>query len=189
MKKIILASASPRRSELLKSHGVDFTVITAPVDEREIEKNYTLPQDTVSALSYAKAKAVFNAHPNCVVIGADTCVALDNVIFGKPKDENDAFGMLKALSGKTHNVFTGVTILSKNKSITYCAKTGVVFNNLTDSEINNYIATGEPMDKAGAYGIQGMGKALVSHYEGDYENVVGLPSDAAAKLSEIAGEE
>jgi len=186
MKNIILASASPRRADLLKSHGVEFTVITADVDERQIEKNYTLPKDMVSALSFAKAKAVFDIHPDSIVIGADTCVALNDNIFGKPQNEKDAFGMLSALSGKRHSVFTGVTILSKNKKITYCVETGVVFNNLSDTQINDYISTKEPMDKAGAYGIQGKGKALVSHFEGDYENIVGLPSGTADILLKIA---
>lgn len=168
---IILASKSPRRQELIGLITTDFVVKSAQVDE-------TLPQGispgkAVEYLSSIKAQPF--ANDTDIVIGADTVVAIDNTILGKPTDKNDAHRMLAMLSGKWHSVLTGVTIIKGDKNITFHQETKVKFLDLTDSEIDSYIATGEPMDKAGAYGIQGYGSLLVDRIDGDYFNVVGLP--------------
>lgn len=173
MSEIILASASPRRKELLALAGVDFTVKVADVEE-VIPENAS-PDEVVMSLARQKAQAVAQENPESIVIGSDTVVALDGVILGKPKDEEDAVRMLKALSGRSHTVFTGVAIIRGEKISNFCEATEVVFNKLTDDEIRNYVATKEPMDKAGAYGIQGKGCILVEKIVGDYFNVVGLP--------------
>lgn len=173
MAKVILASASPRRKELLSLAGVDFTVKVADVEE--IIPENASPDEVVRSLALQKAQAVAKDNPDCIVIGSDTVVALDGVILGKPKDEENAKQMLTALSGRSHTVYTGVALIHGEKIKNFCEATEVVFNELTDEEIVNYIATKEPMDKAGAYGIQGKGCVLVEKIKGDYFNVVGLP--------------
>lgn len=173
---IILASQSPRRKELLKLCGFDFEI--KPADADETLPDGITPREAVCQLSKIKARAV-NDNEN-IIIGADTVVALGNEILGKPLDEEDAFLMLKKLSGKIHSVFTGVTLIKKDKEITFAEETKVEFYPLTDEEIKDYIKTKEPMDKAGAYGIQGFGGLLVKSISGDYNNVVGLP---VAKLN------
>ncbi|MGN0530280.1 MAG: Maf family protein [Eubacterium sp.] len=168
---IILASKSPRRQELLKLITEDFVVKSASVDEAlpsGIE-----PCEAVLYLSRIKAEP-FKSE-NDIVIGADTVVALGNEILGKPENDEDAARMLKMLSGKEHNVFTGVTVSKNGKSRSFYEKTAVKFFDLTNDEINAYVATGECSDKAGAYGIQGKGSLLVEKITGDYFNVVGLP--------------
>ena len=130
----------------------------------------------VEELSLRKAQAAAKkAGPNDLIIAADTVVALDGAVLGKPRDEEDAFAMLSALSGREHRVYTGVTVLQGEQTVTEHEETAVTFRPLEDGEIRGYIATGEPMDKAGAYGIQGLGALLVSGIRGDYDNVVGLP--------------
>lgn len=172
MKKI-LASASPRRRELLTLAGIEYEVI--PSECEEALPDEITPDDAVKELAGQKAEDVFKRHSDCMIIAADTVVALGNTILGKPKDEEDAFNMLSSLSGKTHTVYTGVCLKAQNKTdIFYCA-TDVEFYELSEKEIRAYIATGEPMDKAGAYGIQGKGFVLVKGIRGDYFNVVGLP--------------
>lgn len=172
--KIVLASKSPRRKELLSMLDLEFEIITADIDE-------TLNPDisvceTVSHLSYQKAAAVAEkVDEDTVIISADTVVEYGGKIFGKPKDEFDAEKTLKLLSGNTHNVFTGVTVLQGKKSLTETVKTEVSFRDISDSEISAYIKSREPMDKAGAYGIQGRASKFVNHINGDYFNVVGLP--------------
>ncbi|MBP3447313.1 MAG: septum formation inhibitor Maf [Clostridia bacterium] len=173
MADIILASASPRRRELLALAGVDFAVKVADVEE-VIPENAS-PDEVVKSLAIQKASAVAQENPDSIVIGSDTVVALDGVILGKPRDEEDAVRMLKTLSGRSHTVYTGVAIIYGEKTSNFCEATEVVFNSLTDEEIRNYVATKEPMDKAGAYGIQGKGCVLVEKIVGDYFNVVGLP--------------
>ncbi|MDE5985018.1 MAG: Maf family protein, partial [Eubacterium sp.] len=168
---IILASKSPRRKELLSLITEDFVIKTADVDEN-LPKDIT-PNKAVEYLSKIKAEPFNNGSDT--IIGADTVVAIDGIILGKPKNRNDAFRMLKMLSGKYHSVFTGVTVIKPNDSITYSVETKVKFFDLTDDEINNYINTDEPYDKAGSYGIQGKGALLVEKIDGDYFNVVGLP--------------
>lgn len=198
--KIVLASASPRRRELLSSLGFDYTVVVSGVEEKVTE---TEPYRVVEQLSAQKAGDVLRrlvtatgertesqtvaARRNMddpiwdlLVIGADTIVALDGQILGKPEDEEDAARMLKLLSGRTHQVYTGVTLYCHNhrgetRQHTFHECTQVHFFPMTEEEIRWYISTGEPMDKAGAYGIQGLGCRFVRAIEGDYSNVVGLP--------------
>lgn len=177
-KSVILASSSPRRSELLSAAGVDFTVDAADIDENIA---ITDPATLVEELSRRKAHAVCDRHPGCIIIGADTVVAYDDMILGKPKDEEDAVRMLKELSGRTHSVLTGVTLICTDdaggvmKETTFHESTSVTFHSLGTEQIREYVATGEPMDKAGSYAIQGKGAALIASIDGDYENVVGLP--------------
>lgn len=173
MKKIILASASPRRKELLTLAGIDFTVQQADIEEKIAPD--LKPFEVVEQLAFQKASAVAEKSKDCIVIGSDTVVSLDNKILGKPKSENEAKEMLKLLSGKTHKVYTGVAIISDEKNVSFYEETEVEFYELTDREIADYVATGEPMDKAGAYGIQGKGCVLIKRINGDYFNVVGLP--------------
>ena len=171
---LVLASASPRRSELLKQVGLQFEVITSEADE-------TLPdgidpESAVLALSERKADAVMPKAGGRTLIAADTVVALDGEIFGKPKDASDAERMLKKLSGRTHSVFTGVCIIfSDGRKERFAVETKVTFDTLSEEKISAYIESGEPMGKAGAYAIQGRGASLVTGIEGDYANVVGLP--------------
>lgn len=175
---IILASKSPRRQELLKLITSDFCIKSAEVDETLPEG--IAPKEAVEYLSKIKAQPFENGIDT--IIGADTVVAVNGTILGKPENEEDAFNMLKMLSGKEHSVFTGVTVIKPEKSTTFSVCTKVKFFDLTDDEIRKYISTGEPMDKAGAYGIQGYGALLVEKIDGDYFNVVGLP---VSKLSRV----
>lgn len=173
MSEIILASASPRRKKLLSTAGLDFTVKVADVEE--IIPENASPDEVVKSLALQKAQAVAKNNPDSIVIGSDTVVALDGIILGKPKDAEDAVKMLKALSGRSHTVYTGVALINGEKIKNFCEATEVEFYPLTEDEIRSYVATGEPMDKAGAYGIQGKGCVLVRKIDGDYFNVVGLP--------------
>ena len=171
---IILASQSPRRRELLERMGLPFRVITPDIDER-MERSLP-PGELVAAISAEKARAVAaQAGPDAIVIAADTVVALDGAVLGKPAGESDAARMLSALSGRTHQVFTGLTVARGTDVRTVSEETAVTFRPLTAAEIAAYVRTGEPMDKAGAYGIQGYGALLVEGIRGDYYNVMGLP--------------
>ncbi len=190
MSRIILASASPRRKELLEQIGIDFEICPAKGEE-VITK--TVPSEVVCELSEQKAMEVAQlitqydeAHrdittpADIMVIGADTVVAYGSQILGKPKDEEDARRMLTMLAGNTHSVYTGVTLVFINKDgragkKTFYEKTDVVMHNMSQKQISGYIATGEPMDKAGSYGIQGKCAIYVKEIHGDYNNVVGLP--------------
>lgn len=176
MGKLILASASPRRRELLSLTGLPFTVMAGNGEEVISTED---PARAVSELSRQKAEAVLlRTEDGDTVIGADTVVALDGRILGKPADKADAFRMLRMLQGRDHAVYTGVTILKKNSGtapVTFAERTAVHVLPMSDEEIRAYIATGEPMDKAGAYGIQGRFAVYVAGIEGDYQNVVGLP--------------
>ena len=173
--KIILASNSPRRRELLKQMGIEDFKVSAPNVDETVEPGLP-PAEIVEQLSRRKADAAaWKANPSALIIAADTVVALDGNVLGKPRDEEDAFAMLSALSGREHHVYTGVTVLRGGESVTQHEETAVAFRDLTPEEIRAYIATVEPMDKAGAYGIQGLGALLVSGIRGDYCNVVGLP--------------
>lgn len=171
--KIILASASPRRKELLTLAGIEYDVIVSQCEET-LPDGIT-PDKAVEELAKQKAEDVFSRNSDALIIAADTVVALGNTILGKPKDEEDAFNMLSSLSGRRHTVFTGVCIRTKDKTDIFHVATEVEFYDLTEKEIRDYIATKEPMDKAGAYGIQGKGFVLVKGIHGDYFNVVGLP--------------
>ena len=170
---MILASASPRRKELLALAGYDFTVETAAVEETY---DPTLPpEQIVMHLAAIKSAPVAARHPNETVIGADTVVVLDETILGKPRSEEDAKAMLRLLSGRVHQVYTGVCLRRGETKVCFHECTLVHFKVLTEEEIAAYVATGEPMDKAGSYGIQGKGCILVEGIEGDYFNVIGLP--------------
>lgn len=173
--EIILASGSPRRKELLTQIGVrDYRIVVSDVDE-EIDRG-TPPDRMVEELSRRKAEAVRACvGEDALIIAADTVVSLEGEVLGKPRDETDAFRMLSALSGNRHQVYTGFTVLRGSESVTEHEMTDVSFRELEEREIEDYIATGEPMDKAGAYGIQGVGAVLITGIEGDYFNVMGLP--------------
>jgi len=170
---IVLASSSPRRNELLKTAGVDFTVCPAQGDE--ILDPALPPEEAAVEVARAKAREIAARFPENCVVGADTIVAVGEEILGKPKDKAQAAAMLRALSGRSHFVLTGVCLLKNGEEISFCQKTKVHFYPLSDEEIRAYIDSGEPMDKAGAYGIQGLGCVLVESIEGDYFNVMGFP--------------
>ena len=171
---IVLASASPRRQELLKLIFDDFTVEPSDIDET-VRRSIELEQyPEYLALKKSRHVAEKN-HFDDIVIGCDTGVFIGDIMLGKPKDKEQAREMLKLLSGKTHRVITGVSIFYKGQNISFSEVTEVEFYNLTDIDIDEYIAAGEPMDKAGAYGIQGKGALLVKRIKGDFYNVVGLP--------------
>lgn len=183
MSRLILASASPRRRELLTRIGLSFEVLPARGEENP---RSAIPEEMVQELSAGKALEIYGSleeqeKEEAVIIGADTLVAFENRVMGKPHDEKDAFDMLFLLQGKTHQVYTGVTLLytpkgeTACKKLTFLEKTDVTMYPMTEQEILEYIATGEPMDKAGAYGIQGRCAAYVREICGDYNNVVGLP--------------
>lgn len=171
---IILASKSPRRQELLRLLGVPFEIITENIDET-MDPDLA-PEDEVRRVSALKADAVTAlVSPQDTVISADTIVVLGTQVMGKPKDAQDAKRMLRALSGQTHRVMTGLTVRQGERSESVTVTTKITFRALSDREIDTYVASGEPMDKAGAYGIQGAASVFVSHLDGDYFNVMGLP--------------
>lgn len=193
MKNIILASASPRRFELLKMIGItDFTVTPAHIDETPPEGKS--PEETVCLLAMQKAEAVAvmvasdcgqsqTTQPNSpLIIAADTLVYIDGRLLGKPIDTDDAAETLRTLSGRCHTVYTGIAITNGGKSISKAEKTDVYFREISDDEIAEYIATGEPMDKAGAYGAQGYGAVFIERIDGDFFNVVGLPLCRLSKM-------
>ena len=190
MEKIVLASASPRRQELLSSVGIRFTVEPSNVDEEPIVDES--PQEHVSRLASAKAREVagrVNQTDEVWVLGADTIVIIDGELLGKPEGRVEALHMLKKLSGRTHKVITGYSIYnpSKDEEIKRAVETTVKFKDLTDDEITGYVASGEPMDKAGAYAIQGLGAFMVEEIKGSYSNVVGLPICQVVNDLEEAG--
>jgi septum formation protein len=179
---IVLASASPRRQELLRNAGIAFTVVPAAIHETPLANES--PRDCAERLAREKALAVSRNLPQQWVLGADTIVVVDKNILGKPRDAADACRMLRLLSGRTHAVITGVCIVepgatgqgsAASKVNTTSESTLVTFCELSDDEIRDYVATGEPMDKAGAYAIQGIASRWIPRIEGDYSNVVGLP--------------
>ena len=172
---IILASNSPRRRELLGQMGLRDFKVSAPNVDEWVEEGLP-PARIVEELSLRKARAAADkAGPDELIIAADTVVALDGAVLGKPLGGEEAFAMLSALSGREHHVYTGVTVVRGGRTVTEHEETAVAFRALEPGEIRAYVATGEPMDKAGAYGIQGLGALLVSGIRGDYCNVVGLP--------------
>lgn len=177
MKNIILASASPRRRELLGTVGIPFSVCPSQGEE---QIRGSSPKEVVEELSEQKAREVFlKTSGEVLVIGADTVVAAEGNILGKPKNRKEAIQMLKKLQGASHEVYTGVTILSRDENgeqqKTFHVMTAVEFYPMSEEEIESYVETGEPMDKAGAYGIQGKAGIFVKEIRGDYNNVVGLP--------------
>lgn len=181
-RKLILASSSPRRKQLLSDANVRFEIcIPSNVNE---ESQSPDPVEHVLSVSRAKAESVSPQITEGIILGADTIVVLSGEILGKPRDKREAFAILKKLSGRTHTVYTGVTLVNKlnGKTLSDYDSTEVTFNPLEESKIESYIETGEPMDKAGAYGIQGMGAFLVKEIKGNLDNVIGLPTE---KLKEI----
>ena len=169
---LILASQSPRRRELLGLTGLDFTVRVADIDETMWPEK--APFDEVARVSRLKALAVERC-PEDVVIAADTIVVCQGQVLGKPRDEEDAFRILSLLSGRHHEVMTGMTVLRGDEAVTHTEVTKIYFRELSPAEIRAYIASGEPMDKAGAYGIQGGAALFADQMDGDYYNVMGLP--------------
>ena len=188
MKDFILASASPRRRELMELMGIDFEVLVSDADESAVPKDLPIKlyvQELALLKATAIAKYVLH-NKKAHIIAADTVVTLDGKILGKPKDKADAINMLTELSGKTHEVYTGICVMrmSDAKSVCKAVCTRVSFKKLTAEKIEAYVKTKEPMDKAGAYGIQGKGSMLIDGIEGDYFNVVGLPVAALSALLE-----
>lgn len=178
---IILASKSPRRKDLLSLLNLHFSVVSADIDET-ISKSKPVIEE-IKRLSAEKAAAVYNtAAPDDIIIAADTVVVSDGRVFGKPADADDARAMLRALSGKTHDVITGVTVMSSDKTDTRASVTHVTFRVLTDAEINAYVETGDPFDKAGGYAIQGVSCIFISGISGDHFNVYGLPVSLLASM-------
>jgi len=175
MKQLILASTSPRRKEILSKTRLDFTT-----EASDYEEDMTLdlpPNELVQELSLGKAKDVATKHENAIVIGADTIVVFNDKILGKPTSEQHAKEILQMLSGQENDVWTGFTIIDTktNKTVSKAIRTRVFFRDLTEQEIDSYIATGEPMDKAGAYGIQDLASIFIEKIEGDYFNIMGFP--------------
>jgi septum formation protein len=191
---IVLASASPLRQELLRSAGIPFTAQPADIDETPLAGES--PRDCAERLAREKALAVFQRDPRRCVLGADTIVVVDGAILGKPRDAEDAARMLRLLSGRTHEVITGVCLVGSDVSgqcsVASHAKTAsettlVTFCEVSDQEIRFYVATGEPMDKAGAYAIQGVASRWIPRIEGEYSNVVGLPVALVYRLLQERG--
>lgn len=176
MYHVILASSSPRRKELLERIGVEFSV--DPSTSEEIITD-TDPAKVVLSLSRQKAEEVASKYENALIIGADTIVSKNDRILGKPKDREDAYRMLKLLEGDIHQAYTGVTVINKQgqeyKVYSFYSSSDVSFYSMTDKEIYGYIDSGEPMDKAGAYGIQGKSAVFIKEIKGDYNTIVGLP--------------
>lgn len=179
---LVLASASPRRQELLRNAGIPFTVQAADINETPLAGE--APRDCAERLAREKAMAVFQSRPQDYVLGADTIVVVGDAILGKPRDAVDAARMLRLLSGRVHAVITGVCLVGPvvsgqwsvdSKTTTASETTLVTMCGLTDDEIRDYVASGEPMDKAGAYAIQGIASRWIPRIDGDYSNVVGLP--------------
>ena len=171
---LILASSSPRRAKLLMDLGLEFIIEPSNVNEEDIDPKLK-PIEQVMELAKQKAMQVSKSHPEDIVIGADTIVVHEDSILGKPKDEEDASRMLRRLSGDRHTVYTAVALVKGEKIHAFVSESEVSMKPLSELEIQNYIQTGEPMDKAGAYGIQGEGGQLVDHYKGDFFTIVGLP--------------
>ena len=170
---LILASSSPRRSALLTAAGFEFQTVSVNVEESVLKLEP--PGDHVRRLAVEKAEAAFAKHQNEVVIAADTIVLIGGEIMGKPRDTDDAIRMLRLLSGREHEVLTGLAIMARRGTAVEVARTRVWVNPLSDAEIAEYVATGEPMGKAGAYAIQGLFSKFVDRIQGSYSNVVGLP--------------
>lgn len=184
--KLILASGSPRRAELLERMGLSFTV--QPSNTEEILEPGLTPRQEVMSLSRQKSEAVrATLQEEAVVLSADTVVVLDGHILGKPADEEDAVKMLTALSGRSHLVLTGITVSGPRGTVSDCEETEVFFRPMSQEEIRRYVATGDPMDKAGAYGIQGYAALFVEKLVGDYYNVMGLPVCKTGLLLRKAG--
>ena len=180
--KLVLASASPRREEILKKLNLKFTIVPAKINEDNFSNDD--PIDLVKTLALEKAKSVSELVEEAIVIAADTVVVFNGQILGKPADEADAKNMLKSLNSNQHQVITGLAVLNSNKEKIFVEHniTDVKMTNMTEKEIDNYVETGEPMDKAGSYAIQGYGGLFVEEIKGSYHSVMGLPIHQLAKL-------
>ena len=179
--RFILASASPRRRELLQRLVPKFSVVPSSYEEKGVMG----AKETAHAFACGKARAVFRDYPDCIVLGADTVVSLDGSVLGKPKDEGQAYEMLQALSGREHSVYTGVCMIKDGLEKSCVEETKVRFLKLSEDKIREYVKSGSPYDKAGGYGIQDGG--LVASYEGSYTNVVGLPLEVVKRFLEELG--
>ena len=180
---VVLASQSPRRRQLLELVGIDHEVRPANIDERYFDGE----EPRAHAVRLARGKAEAIVAPDAVTIGSDTIVVVDGDVLGKPGDADDAARMLRRLSGRSHTVITAVAVQWHQRLVSDAEEVGVTFRELSDSDIRAYIATGEPMDKAGAYGIQGYGATIVERVDGDYFAVMGLPLNRLARLLESLG--
>jgi septum formation protein len=184
--RLVLASASPRRADLLRSAGLDFSVLPGHVDESRFAGEPAA--EYVARVATSKARAVASIHPGDMVLAADTAVVLDGDVLGKPEDAADAARMLRRLSGRAHVVLTGVTLLAPNGEVSFVDATRVWLAPLSEDDIAWYVASGEPMDKAGAYAVQGLASRFVVRIDGSYANVVGLPvARVAAALKALEG--
>ncbi len=181
MRKIVLASASPRRKELLEQIGLEFEV--DPSNCEEVMQNDIEPHEMARSLSLQKAEEVAEKHPDAIIIAADTFIVAGDKLMGKAHSEAEAREMLAELNGKSHSVITGFTVMDtfESKVVSKSVETKVWFRKLTNKEIDGYVKSGEPLEKAGAYAIQGMGSVIVERIEGDYSNVVGLPLASLAE--------
>ncbi|RUM37364.1 MAG: septum formation protein Maf [Desulfobulbus sp.] len=181
-KPLILASASPRRQQILSQLGLDFSSIPADIDETPLR--HENPVDFARRMAATKAETIATRHPHSFVIGADTVVIIDNTIIGKPADPGDALRTLQYLQGKTHRVTTGLSIFNQGNDIrkTTSETTKVYFNTFTTNILQSYINTGEPLDKAGSYGMQAGGGFLVDRIEGSFSNAIGLPMSTCTRL-------
>ena len=183
MKKIILASTSPRRQKLLRETGIDFEIIPPEYDEKITDKHFS--DEIIKNIAINKAKSVLNkVKEPSLIIGSDTVVIINGIITGKPKDENDAFNILKSLSGIKHYVVTSIAIIDSETGVINCenTKSEIKFNNLSDEDIINYVDTKNPLDKAGAYGIQELPENFVKEIKGDFDNIVGFPMNTLKKM-------
>lgn len=186
-RKLILASASPSRKMLLEQAGLDFEVVVSGVDET-VPSDYT-PAQTVEALAQRKGRAVQALRPEASIIAADSVVSIDGLILGKPKDDEAAKATLRRLSGRTHELITGVCLLINGQMDLFHQVTRVTFYPLTEEEIAEYVALGESRGRAGAYGIEGIGVVLVQSIQGDYPNIVGLPvAETIRRLHKLLGD-
>lgn len=183
--RLILASRSPRRAELLARLGIRFEIIATEIDESYVDNE--MPADHAERLAREKALTVAAAHPDATVIGSDTIVIIDEDVLGKPATETEAVQLLRRLSGRDHEVFTAVAVARGDRVDSAIERVRVRFRNLSETECREYVDTGEPMDKAGAYGIQGFGSALVESIEGDYFAVMGLPVVRTLELLKRSG--
>lgn len=182
---LVLASRSPRRAELLRRLGLDFEIVPATIDESYID--HEMPATHAERLAREKALAVAEARPGALVLGSDTIVIIDYDVLGKPRNEAEAMEMLRRLSGREHEVFTGVAVVAESGTYSALERVRVRFRRLDRAECEAYVATGEPFDKAGGYGIQGYGSALVEAITGDYFAVMGLPIVQTLRLLRLAG--
>jgi septum formation protein len=182
--RLILASASPRRRELLTQAGFAFEVLAADIDESR--RAGEAPADYVQRLALEKAQAIHALHPDAVVLGADTTVVLDGDVLNKPVDLADAERMLRSLAGRAHQVHTGIAVVLDGGERQHVETTTVFFSSVKEADLSHYLASGDSLDKAGAYGIQGYAARWITRIEGDYFNVMGLPIAATVKLLEQA---